>query len=405
VTDPLKSRLKLLQEALRRRAAAEGSAPSADAPIAARAGRERWEGREQRGLANEVLGGGDLESWERVGEFTYTRSLSFPNPLSDEEISPLLLPPGLAPGDLVFFDTETTGVSGGAGTLVFLIGMGRLAGSDLEVEQVFLADFPGEPEFLERVRPVLDSSALFVSYNGRTFDTPILRSRFLLNRLAFEPKQQNDLLYWARRLWRRVLQDCSLGNIEREILGVERELDVSGFEVPGIYLEYLRRGWSPRLPLVWAHNLQDVRSLAGLFGRLNRILLDRGAPKHTDLTSLGSYLAGQGLARGVELLARSFADGDREAGRALGWHYKRQGRWEEAAEVWRLMLESGPSLWAAVELAKYCEHRIQDPVQALAWVERIEAWDLPLDAQARGELAARRERLRRKLDRRSAQSR
>jgi hypothetical protein len=383
----LKNRLMLMQEALRRRGGAEGTAPFAEAPPAGRAGRE-------------PLGG-----WERVGEFTYTRTLRFANPLADEEISPLLVPPGLAPGDLVFFDTETTGLSGGAGTLVFLIGLGRLEGTNLAVEQVFLTDFPGEPEFLERVRPVLDSGGLFVSYNGSAFDTPILRTRFLLNRLAFETKRQNDLLYWARRLWRRVLQDCSLGNVEREILGIEREQDVPGFEVPGIYLEYLRQGWSPRLPLVWAHNLQDVRSLAGLFGRLNRILLERGAPKRTDLTSLGNYLAGRGLARGVELLARSFADGDSAAGPVLGRHYKRLGRWGEAAEVWRLMLERGPSLWAAVELAKYCEHRLKDEAQALALVERIDAWNLPLDVQARGELAARRVRLRRKLARRSGQSR
>jgi pentatricopeptide repeat protein len=412
VADPLAKRLKLLREALRRRGLADGAVPSAEAPAAAGTGAETGlpDGRDEEGglrragaARTGTVGVGaegpvtGLEGWERIGEFTFTRTLRFASPLAGEEISPLLLPRDLGPGDLVFFDTETTGISGGAGTLVFLIGLGRLEGSDLAVEQVFLTDFPGETEFLQRIRPVLGSGGLFVSYNGRAFDSHLLRTRFLLNRLPFELQRHNDLLYWARRLWRRVLSNCSLGNVEREILGIERELDVPGFEVPDIYLEYLRQGWSPRMPLVWAHNLQDVRTLAGLFGRLNRILLERGAPKRTDLTALGSYLVGHGLPRGLELLARAFTDGDGAAGRALGRHYKRLGRWEEAAEVWRLMLERGPSLFAAVELAKYSEHRLKDAAEALAWVERIGSWKLPLDQEARSQLAARRERLRRKL--------
>jgi len=380
VSDSLQARLKLLREAMRRR----GFEESRPLPEPQRAGSAET----------------GLEGWERIGELTYARTLRFASPLAGPELSPLLMPPGLSPGDLVFLDTETTGLSGGAGTLVFLIGLGRLEGPELAVRQVFLADFPGEPEFLEQVRPALETDGLFVSYNGRAFDSHVLRTRFLLNRLAFELRRHDDLLYWARRLWRRALADCSLPSVEREILGVERGEDVPGWEVPGIYLEYLRQGWSPRLPLVWAHNLQDVRSLAGLYGRLNDILLEREEPRRADLTALGSYLAAQGLTRGLELLERSFAGGDAAAGRTLGWHYKRLGRWEEAAEVWQLMLERGPSLLAAVELAKYSEHRLKDAARALAWVEQIESWNLPLDAETRRELAARQARLRNRLARR-----
>jgi uncharacterized protein YprB with RNaseH-like and TPR domain len=385
VSDPLQVRLKLLREAMRRRGFGEGRPP--EQPQRAR--------RAETGL----------EGWERIGELTYARTLRFSSPLAGRELSTLLLPSDLRPEDLVFLDTETTGLSGGAGTLVFLIGLGRLEGPELAVRQLFLADFPGEPEFLEQVRPVLDSGSLFVSYNGRAFDSHVLRTRFLLNRQAFELRRHDDLLYWARRLWRRALEDCSLPRVEREILGVERDEDVPGWEVPGIYLEYLRQGWSPRLPLVWAHNLQDVRSLAELYGRLNDILQDNGEPRRADLTALGSWLAGRGMPRGLELLARSFEQGDAAAGRALGLCYKRLGRWEEAVEVWRLMLERGPSLLAAVELAKYSEHRLKDAAQALAWVERIASWNLPLDAETRRELAVRQARLRERLARLSGQSR
>jgi hypothetical protein len=100
--------------------------------------------------------------------------------------------------------------------------------------------------------------------------------------------------------------------------------------------------------------------------------------------------------RGLELLRRSFAQGDERAGRALGLHLKRAGRWEEAAEVWRRLAADRRSLFAAVELAKHAEHRLRDPLEALAWVRQVLGWGLPLEARARRELAVRRARLERK---------
>jgi len=388
--DPLAARLRRMRGALEQRAREEAARQATEEPGPAGPA-ARQSGEEEAGIAD------GLRGWERVGELTYRRVCVFENPLAGEEISEHLLPRGLAAGDLLFFDTETTGLSGGAGTVVFLIALGRLAGERLEVEQLFLADYPGEPEFLRQLSPALRSAGQFVSYNGRTFDAPILASRFALNRLPLEPRGHSDLLYWARRLWKRVLADCSLGSIEREVLGVQRGQDVAGYEVPGIYLDYLRRGWSPRLPLVWEHNLQDVRSLTGLFARLNRVLGRGEVPGRADLASLGSWLLSAGGAeRGLELLRRSFAGGDERAGRALGLHLKRAGRWEEAAEVWRTLAAERRSLFAAVELAKHAEHRLRDPRQALDWVQQVQGWGLPLEARTRREIAARRARLERK---------
>ncbi len=383
--DPLAARLKLLRGALQQRAREEAAAagpargePGPDLP------------------AGQAAAAAGLQGWERIGELTYRRLASFENPLAGQEICEHLLPRGLSTEELLFFDTETTGLSGGAGTVVFLIGLGRLAGERLEVEQLFLADYPGEPEFLASLSPALRSAGHLVSYNGRTFDAPILAGRFALNRLSLEPRGHSDLLYWARRLWRRVLGDCSLGSIEREVLGLERSQDVPGWEVPDIYLDYLRRGWSPRLPLVWEHNLQDVRTLAALFARLNRVLGGGEPPERVDLASLGSWLLAAGKAeRGLELLRRSFGEGDERAGRALGLHLKRAGRWGEAAEVWRRLAADGRSPFAAVELAKHAEHRLRDPQEALDWVRRILDWGLPLEARFRQELSARRARLER----------
>ncbi len=387
MSDPLAARLKLLRKALQQRAGEDNQAGSKTRE-AADAGPESAAG------AAPVSG---LQGWERTGELTYRRVTLFDNPLAGEQVCDHLVPRGLSAGDLLFFDTETTGLSGGAGTLVFLVALGRLAGDRLEVEQHFLADYPGEPEFLQQLAPALRSAGQFVSYNGRTFDAPLLAGRFALNRLSLELRAHNDLVYWARRLWKRALGDCSLGSIEREVLGVRRGEDVPGYEVPGIYLDYLRRGWSPRLPLVWEHNLQDVRSLAALFARLNRVLGGAELPESADLASLGGWLLNAGSAeRGLELLRRSFAQGDERAGRVLGLHLKRAGHWEEAAEVWRSLAADRHSLFAAVELAKHAEHRLRDPLEALDWVVQVLGWGLPLEARLRRELAARRARLERK---------
>ena len=379
--DPLAARLKLMRGALQQREREEREAGA----------------EEPRGPAQSAGDTDALRGWERIGELTYRRVSSFENPLAGEQISEHLAPRGLSAGNLLFFDTETTGLSGGAGTLVFLIALGRLVGERLEVEQLFLADYPGEPEFLRFLAPALSSAGRFVSYNGRTFDAPLLAGRFALNRLSLEPRGHSDLLYWARRLWKRVLGDCSLGSIEREVLGVERGQDVAGYEVPGIYLDYLRRGWSPRLPLVWEHNLQDVRSLAALFARLNRALAGGELPGRADQASLGSWLlTAGGTERGLQLLRSSFEQGDERAGRDLSLYLKRTGSWEEAVQIWRTLAADRRSLFAAVELAKLAEHRLHDPLQALDWVRQAQGWGLPLEARLRRELAARRARLERK---------
>jgi len=222
-------------------------------------------------------------------------------------------------------------------------------------------------------------------------------------------------LYLSRRLWRRVLPDCSLATIEREILGIRRELDVAGFEVPGIYLEYLRSGSPGRLDAVLEHNLQDVRTLAELLIVVNSILsagntipaaeAGAAAPSHqADRTALGSFFLSRDERWGIDLLKESFSAGDDGAGRALSLYYKRAGAWEEAVDLWKRMALKRRSLFAAVELAKYFEHRERNAALALEWVQTILSWRLPLDRRIRVELNHRRRRLMKKLGRRVSKS-
>jgi uncharacterized protein YprB with RNaseH-like and TPR domain len=338
--------------------------------------------------------------WEAVGEYTLRRQLHFPNVLQDSGISEFLLPPGYTPSDLLFFDTETTGLSGGAGNSAFLVGMAWIDGRVLTTEQVFLKDFPGEEEFLAVLSRRLGRHRVFVSYNGRAFDAHVLRTRFLLNRMELTLEQQTDLLYWSRRLWRRILPDCSLGTVEREILGIVRGLDVSGFEVPGIYLQYLSSGEPGRLDAVLEHNLQDVRTLADLM--VSREQASEAEVLRADRAALGSFFLSRDERWGVELLKGSFASGDEGAGRALSLYYKRRGAWGEAVGLWKQMASKRRSMFAGIELAKYFEHRERDPEQALAWVRTILSWQLPLDRRHRSALSHRRQRLLEKIKRRSS---
>ncbi len=396
----LEKRLRYLDRALRQQRAVQDSEEPADSHRGDAETRDSAQSPRRDPFSSE---GG----WEAAGEYTLRRRLHFPSPLQGAGISEFLLPPGYVPSDLLFFDTETTGLSGGAGNSVFLVGMAWIDDQMLETEQVFLKDFPGEGEFLSVLNRRLAKHRVFVSYNGRAFDAHVLRTRFLLNRMELTLEKQTDLLYWSRRLWRRTLPDCSLGTVEREILGIVRGVDIAGFEVPGIYLDFLRSGEPGRLDAVLEHNLQDVRTLVDLLVTINTILVSRekapeAAVQRVDRAALGSFFLSRDERWGVELLKSSFAGGDEGAGRALSLYYKRRGAWREAIDLWKQMASRRKSLFAGIELAKYFEHRERDPEQALAWVRTILSWQLPIDRCLRGDLSHRRQRLLKKVNRRSS---
>jgi tetratricopeptide (TPR) repeat protein len=213
--------------------------------------------------------------------------------------------------------------------------------------------------------------------------------------MEFSLGHQIDLLHMARRLWRPLTRSCTLKTVEREILGIDRGTDVASEEIPNVYFHFLRTGEPGLLPLVFHHNLNDVTSLGRMWDALGRLLEGDTESIRADEKALGSFLLARESGEGFTVLSRAFQAGRLDAGAPLGLAYKRRGDWEKAAEIWSAMAESR-SLSAAVELAKYLEHQMRDPDQALATVERIFTWSLPLDRRAREELQKRRERLRRK---------
>ncbi|MDR1909926.1 MAG: ribonuclease H-like domain-containing protein [Spirochaetaceae bacterium] len=183
----------------------------------------------------------------------------------------------LLPEDLLFFDLETTGLSIAAGTVAFLAAFGRLSPGTgawrgawrLAVEQYLLLDFPGEPDFLTALlaefRPSGERPLLVVTYNGKTFDSQILKTRCLFMGMPLPEYHHADLLHPARRLWKRVLPSCSQGVIETQALGLERDGDVPGAEAPDIWFDFLKTGRTERLDLISAHNVRDIAGLASLF--------------------------------------------------------------------------------------------------------------------------------------------
>ncbi|MCR4408320.1 MAG: ribonuclease H-like domain-containing protein, partial [Anaerolineae bacterium] len=218
-----------------------------------------------------------------------------------------------------------------------------------------------------------------VSFNGRAFDLPLLATRFTLARMDFPLTGMShlDLLFPARRLWRQRLASCALSSLEGNILGVIREsTDVPGWLIPGLYFEYLRTGDARPMQRVFYHNVQDVLSLVTLTARLCAVLtnpLDEESGLFGwDLHSLARWYEGLNMIRRAEETYRAAlaqplpADVRGTIQRDLSLLLKRQGRLEEAAAIWRELIQDGYSCtpWACVELAKYCEWTLQDYLTA-----------------------------------------
>ena len=176
------------------------------------------------------------------------------------------------PRACVFMDTETTGLAGGTGTLVFLLGMARFSAGALEICQILLTGFRGENALLREARDFLRDTDTLVTFNGRSFDSPLLAARYRLAGLAdpFAPLRHVDLLHPTRRTFKNCWPDCRLQTAERRLLGVERIGDLPGSEAPRAWFDWVRHGRYEGLSAVCSHNRLDLLSLAVLPGALQR---------------------------------------------------------------------------------------------------------------------------------------
>jgi uncharacterized protein YprB with RNaseH-like and TPR domain len=197
----------------------------------------------------------EIDSLERLPE-------DLLGPISNGEAPPS------PPTRWAFLDTETTGLAGGSGTYAFLIGVGRITAEGFRVRQFFMRDYGEEPSLMHALAGHLKDFDVLVTYNGKTYDVPLLETRYRMTRMRppFSRMAHLDLLFGARRLWRLRFESCRLMDLERQIFGIEREGDIPGELIPYVYFEYLRAKEAFRLVPIFHHNAIDILSLACLTG-------------------------------------------------------------------------------------------------------------------------------------------
>ncbi|MFO0693491.1 MAG: ribonuclease H-like domain-containing protein [Polyangiales bacterium] len=288
------------------------------------------------------------------------------------------------PSRFVFLDTETTGLAGGTGTIPFLVGMAWFEGESLRVEQLFLRGFGEEAPILERVRSLLAEASALVTFNGKSFDWPLLRTRFVMNRMPVpEPAIHLDLVHGARRLLRQRLESVRLVEVERAVLGHVREGDVDGSQIPAIYLEWLRRGHHPDMGRVIEHNALDLLAMPAMLGRLGARLADADetatAEDRLACARIGVKARDDELVRRFASRVAEESEG-RTAAEALvltARLARRSGDVEaEERSLLRALSEAeDEAATAAIHLAlsKHYEHRANDPAKALAHARKTAA--------------------------------
>lgn len=285
------------------------------------------------------------------------------------------------PESVLLLDTETTGLAGGTGTVPFMVGLAFFRDDHLHVEQYFLHELGHERAMLRQIRERLESCSALVSFNGKTYDLPLLHNRLVLNRIEpVEIPHHIDLLHTVRRFWRRRLDSCSLQSIEQHVLGLQRTGDVPGALIPSLYFQFLRDRKLYPLKPVFQHNSMDLVSLVSFMTVIARFF---GSPeslhhKHADV--MGTIRTFDDLGLGDELEAffqRLFEldiPADEEVTILRAQNLKRLNRWQDAIHLYHDMIENGRRLHfhAYIELAKIYEHRQRDFDKALDMVQRAQ---------------------------------
>src|SRR5712692_9328270 len=291
------------------------------------------------------------------------------------------------PSKWLFLDTETTGLAGGTGTYAFLVGIAWWDAGGLEVEQFFMRDFAEEHSLLYELAARLADRPVLLTFNGKSFDWPLLESRFTMTRSFATPHLMAhvDLLHPARALWKLRLGSVRLVDLERHVLdaprlGWRRENDVSSALIPQFYFDYLRGGPVEPLAAVVRHNQMDLRGLAALFGKINSLLADDNCNSENveslDLFGLSRFLQRRGEAdRAQSACSQALAIGlpvefRPKARRELALMAKRRGEHARAAEIWlEIAADPRDGVHACEQLAIYYEHHAKDLSRAAEFAQ------------------------------------
>src|SRR5438309_8657058 len=325
-----------------------------------------------------------VRNWFSTPEFASPPPLTFEllSRTRDESVSRKTRAALQDPEKWLFLDTETTGLAGGTGTYAFLIGLAWWDAGGLQVEQCFMRDFAEEHSLLQELSQRVAERPVLVTFNGKSFDWPLLENRFTMTRSIAVPKlaAHLDLLHPARALWKLRLGSVRLVELERDVLdarrlGWHREDDVASALIPQFYFDYLRGGSATPLAGVVRHNQLDLRGLAALFGKINSVLSEPADSANEieslDLFGLSRFLqrrgendsahsaCAQALAIGLPAEFRP------KARRDLALMAKRRGEHERAAEIWLDMVaDLHEGIHACEQLAIYYERHAKDLAKA-----------------------------------------
>ncbi len=326
--------------------------------------------------------------------------------------------------NLLFLDLETTGLGAGTGNIPFMVGLGYVQNEQFVIAQYLIRHPAEERAMLADLQTRMEDFHYLVTYNGRTFDWPVLAGRFIMNGLGRAELRLKhlDFLHPSRSIWRNTLASCKLSYVEEERLGIHRVDDVPGSQAPAIYFQFLADSNPSPLEGVFVHNELDMLAMACLsirFGRLldNRISGEVYAPKKPEeWIRTGLWLERMGQARQAEAIFHMVMEADPKGESSLmllAARDKKVGNWERAVLLWQKVAMTAHVEFAAVyeafiELAMYYEHRAKQPETALTYAHGAQsaiserALLQRADAKRRAEQAAltkRIERLKRKLSR------
>ena len=340
----------------------------------------------------------------RYGEMTLSEILSLPtypaHLLSkDERLKELDLRRTL------FLDTETTGLTGGTGTLAFLIGLGFFQGDTFVIHQLFMRDYSEERASLFLLKNLLDSFQFLITFNGRHYDIPLLETRFILSRTASGIREMPnfDLLFPSRKIWKGAYDNCRLVTLESNLLGMSREDDIPSEWIPQLYFDYLRTGDAQKIYRVFHHNRMDILAMVGLTGRIHLVYHDPEAArprKGIEHFALGRLFWDHGS---IEKAIPCFEVALNRCDDDLGWEvlkwlsraFRKTGQGERARSLWEEMAtwHRKKDAFPYVELAKYHEHRLKDFETAIAYVDKALEQTLPHLTKEMEILQHRRQRL------------
>jgi len=318
------------------------------------------------------------------------------------------------PETLAFLDTETSGLAGGTGTFAFLVGAGRYTKDGFHLVQFFMRDPLEESALLLALEDFLSPCQTIVSFNGKSFDVPLLNTRYTLQgwKSPFKNFSHVDLLHLARRLWRDRLPSRTLANLEVQILHASRtDEEIPGWMIPEIYFDYLREGDARPLKRVFYHNAMDVVSLAALLNHTSSLLeepFNQRSSEIIDLAAIGRLLEDLGrIERAAELYetclkAEIPEDIYNDTLFRLSMLHKHNNNYPAAILLWEQAALRN-RIFAFEELAKYFEHHTQELELALKWtheaIEFINSSSLanPATMLMKPEFQHRLQRLQRKI--------